>query len=79
MRDGVLLRFMKSWTLTVGADIGGTVVPLPIHPEVIADLHYEVSQALFLEYMNKTKMAAELKSALKDEQAARLISILPPS
>ena len=72
MREAVLLRFMKTWSLMAKQGGQGVPVMLPIHPEILGDLHYEVSQALFIEYMNKTKMAAELKSALKDEEAARL-------
>ncbi len=82
-RECVLIFFMKAWDASIRNDAEGRPIILPINSQTMGDLHYEVSQALFMDYMNKTGMAAELKAALKDEQAARLMAReqtnIPPS
>ena len=73
LRDGTLMRFMKNWDVKSGkfGDDGKDIF-IPISYKAISEIHYEISQSLFLEYMNKTGLAAELKAALRDEQTVRM-------
>jgi len=73
LRDGVLLRFMKSWDVKTGhIDEAGNPIFVPISQRMISELHYDLSQSLFMEYMNRTGLSAELKAALRDEETLRL-------
>ena len=73
LRDGVLSRFMKSWDVKTGHfDEAGNPIFVPISQRAISDLHYDLSQLLFMEYMVRTGLSAELKAALRDEETLRL-------
>lgn len=73
LRDGVLLRFMKSWDVKSGhVDESGSPMFVPITRRTISELHYQISQLLFIEYMNRTGLSSELKAAFKDDQALRM-------
>lgn len=73
LRDGVLVRFMKSWNVRTGHfDEAGNPILAQISQRAISGLHYELSQTLFIEYMNRTGLSTELKAALRDEQVLRM-------
>jgi len=75
LRDGVILRFMKSWDAKTGKMDGeGNPIPVAISQRNISNLHYDISSSFFIEYMNKAGLSAELNSALKDEQFIRKLA-----
>lgn len=56
LRDQVLLRLMKSWSLDK-----------VINLENICSLHVKISNKLFVNYMNETKLAPIVKKIIEEE------------
>ena len=69
-RDLILYRFMKKWNRFLDEEKERMI---PINPDNLYNLHVNISNGLFLTYIQKTKMDIKLQTIIKREEETNRI------